>query len=171
MHRQKLRIGDMLVAAGEISAAQLAVALEAQQRSGKKLGRVLVEQGDIDEDRLLNFLARQLGVPFIDLGQYNFRAELVGRLPETYARRYRAVVLEERDGELLVGMADPMDMFGYDEVSRYLGQTIGLAVVRESELVATLDLVYRRTSEIASFARLPAATHQRTGHPRLSCRT
>ena len=152
MHRQKLRIGDMLVAAGEISAAQLAVALEAQQRSGKKLGRVLVEQGDIDEDRLLNFLARQLGVPFIDLGQYNFRAELVGRLPETYARRYRAVVLEERDGELLVGMADPMDMFGYDEVSRYLGQTIGLAVVRESELVATLDLVYRRTSEIASFA-------------------
>lgn len=150
--RQKLRIGDMLVAAGEISDDQLRTALEEQKRSGRKLGRVLVDRGDIDEDRLLGFLARQLDVPFIDLGQFNFRADLVMRLPETHARRYRAVVLAEQGSELLVGMADPLDIFGYDEISRYLGQSIALAVVREGELLSTLDLVYRRTDDIASFA-------------------
>jgi MSHA biogenesis protein MshE len=150
--RQKLRIGDMLVAAGEITEDQLKGALAAQQGTGRKLGRVLVERGDIDEDRLLGFLSRQLGVPFIDLSQYNYRRELVARLPETHARRYRAIVLDDLGSELLVGMADPMDIFGYDEVARILDRPIALAVVRETELLSTLDQVYRRTDEIASFA-------------------
>ncbi len=150
--RQKLRIGDMLVAAGEITEEQLKGALASQQGTGRKLGRVLVEHGDIDEDRLLGFLSRQLGVPFIDLSQYNYRRELVVRLPETHARRHRAIVLDDLGAELLVGMADPMDIFGYDEVARLLDRPIALAVVRESELLATLDQVYRRTDEIASFA-------------------
>ena len=149
---RKLRIGDMLVAAAEITEAQLKAALAEQQGSGRKLGRVLIERGDIDEDRLLSFLSRQLGVPFVDLSQYNYRRELVRKLPETHARRYRAIVLEDQGAELLVGMADPMDIFAYDEVARTLGRPIALAVVRESELLTTLDQVYRRTAEIASFA-------------------
>ena len=67
----------MLVAAAEITEAQLKAALAEQQGSGRKLGRVLIERGDIDEDRLLSFLSRQLGVPFVDLSQYNYRRELV----------------------------------------------------------------------------------------------
>lgn len=68
------------------------------------------------------------------------------------ARRFRAIVLAERNGELLVGMADPLDIFAYDEIVRILKQPIKQAVVRESELLSTLDLVYRRTEEIASLA-------------------
>jgi MSHA biogenesis protein MshE len=76
----------------------------------------------------------------------------VMRLPEIHARRYRAIVLSENRGQLTVGMADPMDIFAYDELSRILQQSIEVAIVRESELLNTLDLVYRRTEEIASFA-------------------
>lgn len=49
-------------------------------------------------------------------------------------------------------MADPLDIFAYDELVRVLKQPIKQAVVRESELLNTLDLVYRRTDEIASLA-------------------
>lgn len=74
------------------------------------------------------------------------------RLPETYARRYRAIVLADQRSALLVGMADPMDIFAFDELERILEQPIQQAMVRESELLSTLDLIYRRTEDIANFA-------------------
>lgn len=150
--KQKLRIGDLLVAAGELTEEQLGKALAEQKKSGLKLGRILIELGYVEENRFLQFLAEQLKAPYYDLNAFDVNAELVARLPETYARRYRALVLEERDGELVVGMADPMDIFAYDELSRQLGQPISPAVVRESELMTLLDQAYRRTSDIVSFA-------------------
>jgi MSHA biogenesis protein MshE len=150
-HR-KIRIGDLLVSKGEISEEQLQQALAEQKKLGLKLGRILIDSGCIEEDRFLAFLSEQLRAPFYDLKEFSFDPEVVARLPETYARRYRALLLEERDGELIVGMADPMDIFAYDELSRQLGAPISVAVVRESELMAMLDMAYRRTSDIVSFA-------------------
>ncbi len=151
--KTKVRIGDMLVSNGEITEEQLQAALTEQRVSGRKLGRILVDKSFIDEDRFLKFLSEQFGIPFIDLKHVNFEPGLVGRLPETYARRYRAIVLEEKNGELLLGMADPMDVFAYDELARQLKQPVALAVVRESELLAMLDLAYRRTGDIVQYCR------------------
>ncbi len=150
--RQKIRIGDLLVSKGEISEEQLQQALVEQKKQGLKLGRILIDMGCIEEDRFLEFLSEQLGAPFYDLKSFTPDPEVVSRLPETYARRYRALALEARGDEIVVGMADPMDIFAYDELSRQFGATIAVAVVRESELMAMLDLAYRRTSDIVSFA-------------------
>ena len=75
------------------------------------------------------------------------------RLPENQARRFRAVVLEERNGTLLVGMADPTDLFSFDEISKVLKRDIDVAVVTEGQLLETIDRVYRRTEEISGLAR------------------
>ena len=148
----KLRIGDLLVDAGEISSDQLGLALGQQKTAGKKLGRILIEMGAISEERLLKVLSKQLDLPFISLRQFPFNIELVNRLEENYARRHKAIVLAEKGGVMQVGMADPLDIFAYDELCRNLKQTIDVAIVRESELLDTLDTVYRRTQEIESFA-------------------
>src|SRR5690554_4482744 len=150
--KKKIRIGDLLVQNEVITEEQLTVALREQKSTGRKLGRTLIELGYLDEDTLLNILSRQLNVPFVQLRHYQFNGELVKRLPEAMARRFRAIVLAEQSGELLVGMADPLDIFAYDELVRVLKQPVRQAVVRESELLNTLDLVYRRTDEIASLA-------------------
>ena len=150
--RQKVRIGDLLVNAGEITPAQLEECLAEQKQSGLKLGRILIDHGYIEEDKFLQFLSEQFGLPFFDLGNYEIDQTLVARLPETYARRYRAVVLDDVNGEYVVGMADPMDIFAYDELARQLDQPITLAVVRDSEVMSVIDMAYRRTSDIVSFA-------------------
>jgi MSHA biogenesis protein MshE len=149
---KKIRIGDLLVQHDVITEEQLAKGLQQQKETGHKLGRVLIDQGYLGEDQFLEFLSKQLDIPFVDLRRFDFDTQLVQRLPESYARRYRAIVLtDERDG-LLVGMADPMDIFAYDDIERILQEPIKQAVVRETELLNTLDLVYRRTEEIAFFA-------------------
>jgi MSHA biogenesis protein MshE len=150
--KQKIRIGDLLVQNGVITEDQLQQALQKQKSSGLRLGRTLINMGLVEEERFLTFLSEQLKIPFVDLRRYQFDMSIVHRLSETYARRYRALVLAEKRGELLVGMADPTDIYAFDALERILQQPVTLAVVRESELLATMDLVYRRTDEIASFA-------------------
>ena len=150
--KRKIRIGDLLVQNEVITDQQLQTALKEQKNTGRKLGRTLIDLGYVEEDSLLNILSRQLDVPFVQLRNYQFDQNLVKKLPEAMARRFRSIVLAEQGGELLVGMADPLDIFAYDELGRVLKQPVKQAVVRESELLNTLDLVYRRTEEIASLA-------------------
>jgi len=150
--KKKIRLGDLLVEHKVISENQLMQALAAQKTSGRKLGKVLIEEGFIDEDKMLDFLSRQLRIPFIDLKYYKYSADTVRLLPETHARRYRAITLDASGDDILVGMADPTDIFGYDEIASILKRPIRQALVRESDLLKTVDTVYRRTEDISAFA-------------------
>jgi MSHA biogenesis protein MshE len=148
--KKRIRIGDLLVEHKLISEGQLKAALADQKTSGRKLGQVLIENGYISEDKFLDFLSRQLDVPYIDLKQYKYQKEVVRLLPETLARRFRAIVLADRKTGLLVGMVDPSDIFAYDDIHKFLKRPLSLALVREQELLAAMEVVYRREDEISS---------------------
>jgi len=150
---EKVRLGEILVQQKLLSEEQLQFALSEQKRTGRKLGRVFVENGFVTEEQISSALAKQLNIPYINLKFFNIRPETVRLIPETQARRFRAIALEERPGGLLVGMADPTDLFAYDEVSRTLRRGLELAVVNEGELLQAIDRLYRRTEEITDFAR------------------
>lgn len=149
---KRIRIGDILVAQQIISQQQLETALAEQKKTGYKLGRQLVALGFVDENTLLNFLSKQLNYPFVDLSHYRFDREVVQILPETVSRRYRVIVLKEDKDSILLGMSDPTDIFGLDDIKKILKKPIKPAVVRESELLDILDVAYSRASEIASLA-------------------
>ncbi|MEW6293752.1 MAG: GspE/PulE family protein [Pseudomonadota bacterium] len=150
---EKIRLGDLLVQQNVITPEQLRLALEEQKRSGRKLGRVLVESGYATEEGISRALARQLGADFVDLKVFQPRADLVKLLPEAQARRFRALVLDERNGLLRVGMSDPTDLTAFDEVARVVKRDIDLVVVTEGQLLPLLDRVYRRTEEISNLAK------------------
>lgn len=150
---EKVRLGEILVQQKLLSEEQLQFSLTEQKRTGRKLGRVFIEQGFVTEEQISGALAKQLNIPYINLKFYNVNPELVRRLPETQARRFRAIALEDRGGSLLIGMADPTDLFAYDEIARTVKQNIELAVVNEGELLQAVDRIYRRTDEITDLAR------------------
>jgi len=150
---EKIRLGDILVGQKLISQETLKAALEQQKRSGRKLGRVLVELGFVSEDQIGEAIARQLNIAFVNLKFFNTSQDLVLRLPETQARRFRAIVLEQRGAKYLVGMSDPTDLFAFDELTRILKREIETAVVNEGLLIQTIDRLYRRTEEISGLAK------------------
>ena len=150
---EKIRLGDTLIAQKIISQEQLKLALEQQKKSGRRLGRILIEQGFANDEQICEAISRQLNIPYVNLKLQNVNPDLVRRLPETQARRFRAIVLEERTGGYLVGMADPTDLFAYDELARLLKRDIEAAVVGEAPLLQTIDRVYRRTDQISGLAR------------------
>lgn len=150
---EKIRLGEVLIQQKLLSEEQLNQALADQKRTGRKLGRVFVENGFVTEEQISSALARQLNIPYINLKFYNISDQLVRLLPETAARRFRALVLEDRRETVLVGVSDPTDLFAYDEIARLLKKGVELAVVNETEVLHTIDRIYRRTGEITDFAR------------------
>jgi MSHA biogenesis protein MshE len=150
---ERIRLGDLLLQQKLISQEQLKAALEDQSRSGRKLGKVLIESGYLSEDQIGEALARQLGVPFINLKYYNFNSVVTRKLPEAQARRFRALLLEEQDDMVLVAMVDPTDLFAFDEISRLIRKEVNIAVVSETMLLQTVDRIYRRTDQISSLAK------------------
>jgi len=150
---QKIRLGDALIQQGVLTDEQLQLALAEQKRSGRKLGRIFIESGYVTEEAIARALAKQLQVPFVDLKAFKPKAELIKLLPEAQARRFRALVLRENDNALWVGFADPTDLTAFDDVARIIRRPIELAVVMESQLLALIDSVYRRTEEISGLAK------------------
>ena len=150
---EKVRLGEILVQQKLLSEEQLGLALAEQKRTGRKLGRVFVENGYVTEEQISGALAKQFDIPYINLKFYNISAEIVRLLPETQARRFRALVLEDRRGSLLVGMSDPTDLFAYDEIARLVKRNIELAVVNETEVLQAIDRIYRRTEDITELTR------------------
>lgn len=150
---RKIKLGDMLVNAGYITADQLKKALDVQreQQTGK-LGDILMELGFITEALLMKALAQQLNLSVIDLKHYLIKPEIIQRLPERIARRYRVVLLDLIEDNYVVGMADPTDLVAYDELTRVLNKPFQISIVTEADLLRVFDLVYRKTEEISSFA-------------------
>ncbi|WP_421299526.1 MSHA fimbrial ATPase MshE [Aeromonas veronii] len=162
--RLKMRLGDLLVQEQIISDDQLQLALQQQRQTGRKLGTTLIDLGFISEVQLLQFLARQLDVPFFDLNNLTIDAAAVPLLPEVQARRYRALAVNLTDDKVTVAMSDPADLSALDAIAALLSpREMVLAVAREGQLLDYFDRLYRRTREIESFAEQLQEEYQDSG--------
>lgn len=152
MLMQKVRLGDLLIEKQIITENQLDDALKEQKVNRQRLGKVLVSLGYVDEKQLLKLLAEQLQIEFIDLVHFKINTKVVHYLNEMNARRLRALVIDEKNGQLLVVMADPTDLDKYDQLQENLSKPINLCAAIESEILSNIDELYRSTSEISSLA-------------------
>lgn len=102
------KLGEMLVAQGQITHDDLIKALQQQVATGKRLGQILVEQGKISSQDLVQALAGQYKMPSIDLSRYDIDGQTVRLLPKEIAERYMAVAVDRSpDGVISIAMAQP----------------------------------------------------------------
>lgn len=149
----KMRLGDLLVHEHIITNEQLMQALNSQKSTGRKLGDTLIELNHLSERQLLEFLAQQLDVPFLDISQRRIATESASLLSEVHARRLRALIIEDKGDSVVIGMSDPADLNAIDQLEKMLSpKRIEFAVVMDSQMFEAFDALYRRTADIESFA-------------------
>jgi type IV pilus assembly protein PilB len=141
------RIGDMLVASGLISTAQLNEALAAQRTSRLPLGKQLVALGHVREGQLVQVLSNQLSVPWVSLDRVEFSAELLARLPAELADRYSVMPIYVRNprgrGETLyVAMDDPTDEEAISAIGRTTGLKVRAMIASPSDLRGAIEERY-----------------------------
>ena len=142
------QLGDILLDGGLVSAAQLTGAIEEHQRSGRSLGRVLVEQGVLSEGQLVAALATQIGLRFVDLTEFAVDGSAVTRIPDSVCRRYTALPIGYEDGKLLVAMADPANVFAIDDIRSITGMDVKPAVATRADVIAAINRFHRADGEL-----------------------
>jgi type IV pilus assembly protein PilB len=113
------RLGEVLVAGGVLTDAQLEDALRAQKEETgrrRRLGEVITALGLADEVQMARALSDQLGLPFIDLGSLPVPDETLAVLPRNVALRHRAVPISLAHDVLTVAVADPTNVLALDDI-------------------------------------------------------
>jgi type IV pilus assembly protein PilB len=142
------QLGDILLENGLVTGTQLASAYEEHQRSGRSLGRVLVEQGVLSEGQLVAALATQIGLRFVDLSDFSVDGSAVSRVPNAVCRRYTVLPIGYEDGKLLVAMADPANVFAIDDIRSLTGMDVKPAVATRADVLAAINRYHRADSEL-----------------------
>ena len=78
-----------------ISPASLKRAQELQKVNGKKLIRVLIDEGVIAEKDLMFLLSSELGVPVLDLTAYKIDSKVLEIIPKKIAERYEVIPISK----------------------------------------------------------------------------
>src|SRR6266511_3343146 len=113
------RLGEVLVAGGVLTRAQLEDALRAQKEETgrrRRLGEVITALGLADEVQMARALSDQLGLPFIDLGSLPVPDETLAVLPRNVALRHQAVPISLAHDVLTVAVADPTNVLALDDI-------------------------------------------------------
>jgi type IV pilus assembly protein PilB len=141
------RLGDLLIAAGLASEEQIATALSQQRATGEQLGRLLVNNRVITEAQLVQTLATQFGLDFVDLDENvpDFTASRLVR--ESFARRHRAVPIGWDDGRLVVAMVNPVDVFALDDIRSMTRHDVKPVMAEPGQLARTIDRVWNSSTE------------------------
>lgn len=127
----KGRLGDMLIESGTISQEQLDQAIQFQQKSGGLLGDVLMAFRFIEPEKLYRIIATQS-----NLGRVGkeFSFGNLKKLPESMARTYDAIVINQDFNRFLVAVGVPLDQKTIDIIEEYLESTIEQVLATRDEL-------------------------------------
>lgn len=139
MREGRKQLGDLLVESGKITPEQLEETLARQRANGEPLGQLLVDSGFITESDLLKMLAEQLGLEFIDVGEYKIDLSAVAMLPNNVARKNLVLPIGFDDNKLIVATADPTNVFVFDDLRIMTGFEIKPVVSAKEDLLAVID--------------------------------
>ena len=138
-----LRLGELLIKKGLISAEELERALKEQGVTEQPLGRTLVGMGFLTEIQLLTALAQHFGVPFLPDGLYPDKPLEGVTFPVKYMKEYGFAPLKAEDNTLTIVMSDPSNTSIINELKTAIGyKKIEVYLGAESDISAAIDRYY-----------------------------
>ncbi|RQD77860.1 MAG: type II/IV secretion system protein, partial [Candidatus Syntrophonatronum acetioxidans] len=101
--------------------------------------KVLVEEGFLGEDTLLEAMEKQLGLPRINLQNLKVDPQVATLLPLEMARRYQVIPVAREGNLLSLAMVDPQNLAALDEVERVTGCQVNPFIAGEGTIERLTD--------------------------------
>lgn len=141
-------IGEILIEEKGISEEALERALLVQKGEKKRVGEILIQEGVILENDLLQALSVQFGIPYSQaLDGSGVDPAIISRIPINFAKGYKLVPVEERDGRLVVATADPLNIQPLDDLRVLLGTEIEPVISGEREILNAINRYYEEAAD------------------------
>ena len=136
------KLGDLLVEAGVLKKSDLQKALQTQKNSSKKVGQILIDMGAVDDVQIAEALSSQLNIPYLRLHGIEILPKVIATIPAEMAENYLLLPIEERGGELVVAMANPLEFYALDDMRFITQKHIKINVAPQGDVLAAIQKHY-----------------------------
>jgi type IV pilus assembly protein PilB len=135
-------LSDILRKKGLISEKDMDRILKTQKDTVKDLQKIIIELGILKKDEMMIALANEIGVKYVNLNEITIDPLIVVLIPEEMARRHQLIAIDKGENKLTVAMANPLDVFAYDEIKIRLGYNLEAVLSYGEDINKALDEVF-----------------------------
>jgi len=144
----RAQLGNLLLERGLVSSDQLDDARAEQGRTGRPLGRVLLERQALSETDLAQVVAEAAGIEFVDLDEYPLDPTATALISDAMARRYTALPVAWDDDDLVVAMADPSNVVAIDDIRSITRADVKVVVSTPACITSAIDRSHRVDADV-----------------------
>ena len=138
-------LGEILLARGVIQPTTLEAALAQQSEKGGRLGEILEEMGELTPSELTSALAGQVGMPFqAVIAASEIDPALVAPFSLAYAREYNMVPLYRDGRQIVVAVANPLEVFGLDDFHATFRCEVVAVAAPPEQIFNAINVVFDR---------------------------
>jgi type IV pilus assembly protein PilB len=134
MAKKRRHLGEILYKAKLVEKQALIDAIKASKTSKKRLGRVLLEQGLVDEETLTKAIAKQFGLEYVNLDKTTIPPDTLKLVPEDLIRRHNVLPLGMNNGRLKLIISDPLDLDTIDVIQLRLNTELDCCLANPSKI-------------------------------------
>ena len=127
-------LARVLVENGKVSVEHMTLAVRDHGALGESLPRFLLREHLVAEDDLVEAMAGEVGLPFVDLEETEPDPEAAALVPASVARRHTVLPVGFDGNVLIVAMADPTDVFALDDLRSILGRNFRPVVATRAQI-------------------------------------
>jgi general secretion pathway protein E len=155
-----MRLGEILIERRLITQDDLARALELQkERSGDKIGKILVDLGFVAQRDVLTALSDQLEIPVLAIEGPPAASPEIETLSPKFLRQFKCLPIALHDHTVTLAMADPLDFETRATVSSCTGLMVEPGIAGEQEILDAIDRYYTQAkSNETELAAAPGDT-------------
>lgn len=140
LNREK--IGKILSDARLISSKQLAVVLEEQEKTGKRLGDILVENGIITEQEIAHAYSVHLGLPYRSFDYIEISPDALKIVTKEFAERHGIIPVDIDDKCVTFAVSDPFCDDIIDSIVVIKGKKVEINISTPTEIRKAIHGVY-----------------------------
>lgn len=154
-NQPSLVIEDILLRQGLLTPDQVSSVKLESINTGQPSEKILLDHNLIRPDKIAAARAILLNVPFVSLESKAIPADILNLIPEPVARRYRLIPFDKQNNELLVAMADPLDLQVIQFIEKKGGMRIKPYLALPEDILKAVSDQYAQnlTSEVTSALR------------------
>jgi general secretion pathway protein E len=134
---------------GERNPAALPKIDELLSKNGESLEEVLIKSRVLDEQEVLEVLSEFYEFPYtLTIAEREIDTELVKTLPITFAKKFRLMPFQRKNGKVMIILAPPVDLYALDEIRSLFGCEIEPVLALNHTVIDTINRVYERGKEM-----------------------
>ena len=135
-------IVDILINRKLATEGQLQPAIEEAHRSERPIQQVIVDKKILEKTVVLKALSEEWRIKAVNLTDIEVDLDVVKVIPETTARRHKAVPFAKEENVLFVSMVDPRDFFAVEDMQLRTGFEVQPYLALPGDIDALLNTAY-----------------------------